>query len=196
MRGGFTLIELIIVILILGFATVLMLDSYSASQNRLKFHLEASEIQSALDVARSSARNAAVETDKDRIVLINIGEDEAPDTVQSFIDMDSDSAFTAGTDIILKDIELNAEDIELGAYRVMTDEDGGIWDTVLTNPIVIRYSPPEAQCDFDHATSDEDLQEFMLELPLYKPGETEATRYIYLHKVACLTELLVNKIEL
>jgi len=190
MRDGFTLIEMLIFMVIIGLASVLMVQSYQNSKDRLKFHLAAAEIQGAFDVARSSAQDGSVNVGMDRIVLLNYTENK----VISFVDVDGDDEFTDG-DVLLKEINLDGNDIILNDAKAMTDASSPWVEVGAPTSIIVKYFSPGFKCGFEPITTDTTDEEYMLEIPLYKVGQDYPTRYIYLHKVSCIAELLVNPLS-
>jgi len=180
MRQGFTLIELMVVILIIGIGATASIQSYQTSQNRIKFHLQASEVQSMFSLARSSALNASEEADAKRLILFEFDKN----TVTTFIDKNGNNEYTDG-ETIVKKLELNSDEIEIKNYKKFESND---WTDLITDNLIVEFSPPQASCDFE----DKKSTDYMLEIPLYKAGEDDPIRYIFMHKVACLAELMLS----
>ena len=180
MRQGYTLIELLLVILIFGIVTSSAISSYSSSQERVAFHQTIQQMQRMINDMRGRSIS---EGDSEYVVLFHFRDTQE---VISFENQDANPfAYSSVSDSApYESLELQPSDINdryvSPAKKYVLNS--GVWGSPI-NPkdVAIVFSPPNGECTFalDGVETDTDV---MLQIGFAHNGETNPSRYLYLHK--------------
>jgi len=200
MRKGYTLIEILVVIAIIGIATVSVATSYSNSQERVRFHTVSTSVQQSINNMRARALADNDENSTSHYIT-NFSVSADNTVITSYVDFDEDNEYDEGDDELVSTIALDPEIIEIRDMSRLYVVDGEpTWQTTTSGgSLSFIYLPPLAKCTTITPGSDSpDPNELMIEIPLYRPDpeqDNPPIRYLYLHKVACIPELLANPIR-
>jgi len=220
-RSGFTFIELMIVIVIIGTMSVVGINTFDSTRARIIFFNDVSKIEESLKLARSmSASDKAVgqiisggedgeETQFQNIesgvvAFFEYSRNDAEDSVGKFEKL---SVYT--TDDI-NNVEFNYEDneliaevdfsenqhLEIAEVKVFSIGDSGnfVESNSIKNNFYLTFSN-EGKCDFLYENESGAITtatEVLFKIPIVLTSRNEAIRYLYMHKVACMPEILVT----
>lgn len=198
MRQGFTLLEILIVMAVMSFATVSLVTSFGQSQERIEFQQNVNELSSTITAARASALNGSANPDDSRVALIDVGSM----TVTAFIDGKngdgtSDVSFDSSEgspDSLIKNVSLG----DILEVKQIVVSDGNREQKAKTSSIRFYFNTANASCDFSvdkYGLVDDSKS--MIKIGLGRkpePGKTddEVLRCLYFHKKSCLSEVLTN----
>lgn len=197
MRQGFTLLEILIVMAVMSFATVSLVTSFGQSQERIEFQQNVNELSSTITAARASALNGNINPDDSRVALIDVDSMEAT----AFIDGKNgdgtaDASFDSSEgspDSLIKKVSLG-DILEIKQIIVSGDTE----KKVETSSVIFYFNPVNASCDFSvdkYGLVDDSQSIIKIELgrkPEPDKTDDEVLRCLYFHKKSCLSEVLTN----
>lgn len=194
MRKGFTLLEILIVMAVMSFATVSLVTSFGQSQERVEFQQKANEIASSISAARASAVSNDSGSDNVRIVTLELGGNQ----IVSYIENGTNNEYTSEVDTLIKELtlsdiaEINSADVlrKVTVDGMVTSE----WIPVEQPFIRLFFYPSTNSCDFTlNANISGELtvnsNDSMIILNINRPEE-DPVRFLSFHKKSCLPELL------
>lgn len=183
MRSGYTFIEILIVVAVLGIVSVVAVNSYNIANERIEFHTEISKLQSMISNSRSQALSdvlSAESTGGAYIVEFRYGTDEEVRSYQSGSEGDAE----------VLDLSLGEDDI-MDIYKIKYLS-SGTWVTGSPSDVLkFQYLAPDAECTF-LVNDIDDISTSMVQISFARTGEADPVRYLYFHKKSCLSELLID----
>lgn len=187
MRKGFTLLEILIVMAVMSFATVSLITSFGQSQERVEYQQNVNEIVTTINTARASAFNGDTHSESERIAMLMTNGQK----VTSYINLDEGKLFDPRYDSLLKEIDFGGK-VEVKKIFVF----GGKDEQIKTDIVGFIFNPTTQTCEFATNKSlkiDESKYMVVLYLgPVVEENNKEDTinRYLYFHKKSCLPEIL------
>ena len=175
---GFTLVELMIVIAIVGIISVMAVPSYYGSIKRAKYEEKVSEVVTLIKDARNTSiigkftgGVGSYETPKGGY---GVYIDKVSGTLISFQDEDEDQIYTNGSDTLLQTIILPDE---ISIQTITGSIATGYTNTNLTNndinKAVILFKPPQGETVLNENDKTKDIVDLNITLQRYDNNKSK-----------------------
>lgn len=208
-RSGFTFIELLIVIVIIGIISGTTVITFDSARARVLFQNEAAKIQDLLSLARNSAKSEKAfgkleseevenSTDLEKGIVVEISfSDFVANKIRIYSTNDL-NFYTYDNDKhqVLEDYNLDSENNFLLIDQLNAlDFDEEILNFEELEKVYITFSAKQ-ECNFiiqDNEVTNNGFQ--LIQFPLQiNENPPRQIRYLYLHSVACSPEILIDNL--
>jgi len=184
MRSGFTLLELVIVIALIGTLTTTMFGSFTTSFNNIGSSSDMSRMATAIDQMKSLAYSAFSIDDPGVAHNFNLYIDDTK--LEMYENLDGNYLFDAESDRILFNLDFEDAANSLRT-NVATLDDGSPQDYDFNDPIVFGFKEGALDCDSNLAEA--------LSIELENVKNELVVGYLYINPDSCHLEITTNNLH-
>lgn len=178
---GFTLIEMLLIVTVIGIIAVSSVAGFLVSSDRIQFHNQASDIKTSLTLSRTIAFN---NTDQDIEHSLVISKDGLT-TLEENTQTNEKPNIVEELDFTLSgEIQIN----EIKGYNNSTNT----WES-LPDRTDVTFNSLINKCNIENSTNNKEY--LILQIPVIQQATNTTSKYIYLYRENCLIEMLSEEIN-
>jgi prepilin-type N-terminal cleavage/methylation domain-containing protein len=207
-RSGFTLIELIIVVVIIGIMSVVGINTFDSTRARIVFFNDVSRIDDSLKLARSIAvsdksvgtiiideEEESVNSSENGIVAFFEYNNEKFENLKIYPVVNVNDVYHEDQEIIAEVDFSDNQQLTINEVQLFAVNDSTEINAVVREDFYITFAI-EGSCNFlsgsDLEINSIDTENVFFNMPLILNQREEPIRYLYMHRVACMPEVLLN----